>query len=122
MKFLLSAIVLSTSIFAMAQQGPQIEPGPSQKIDDKGALTALLSIPAAKFAALKVGTNEMSVSTQLLSPGVTSYTFAAQSCTNGGFAGHQCLGGKMINVRRIEKRQGEMVSITYTASEVSNIK
>jgi hypothetical protein len=120
--FVVAAVAFSGAL--TLADGPQIEPGPVQKLEDS-ASEAIDVMLMAKHEDLVLfvqrGNTTKEVTRQNLEPGVTIYSFTRQQCMIGGFAAGACLGGAQLQVIVTEKREGSNVKIEAT-SRVNLIK
>ena len=89
-KILLTAIISLSGISAMAQVGPQIEPGPILKLEEMASEVVDALVLAKRsdlMTYIKAGNLTKEVSRQNFQPGVTIYNFVRQQCSFGGITG-----------------------------------
>lgn len=124
---MLSTLILTlATVSAMADIGPKprprIEPGPVQALKEDSVL-AMDALTSAKATDMKkfmsAGNRITSATVQNLAPSKVMYTFTRQSCTMGGFAGNQCIGGAQLQVTVETVRDGEMVQRIVKSSVIS---
>jgi hypothetical protein len=120
MKSLFLVLVL-VGFGAIAQEGPQIEPGPVVQISD-GGVSAVDALTHAKSkdlnAFIKLGNATTEVTRQNTKPGTTQWKFTRKQCMLGGFTGGRCLGGGVLTVTLTHIQQGSGVTLQATSSLV----
>ena len=111
--------VISTLGVTAFANGPQIEPGPQQKLEESApeAVDVLLMAKVSDAKAFKKsGNTTKEISRQAVQPGVTIYSFTRQQCSLGGITGGICLGGSRLQVVVREKQSGSMFTVSATSS------
>lgn len=109
------ASFLSMTTIAHADDGPRIEPGPVQKLEDNGiSLLNALSANSDQYQDLmRHGNTVTDATVQQQSPSVTVYTVTTQECTHGGVVGHRCFAGARLTILNTHERHGSRPVETY---------